>query len=143
MGASWTRRRSSRRRLEAGLGLETWNSDELDVVEAAQDATGGRGVDLVVDTSGAEGAISSGVNMLRRRGRLCAVGVSGRESIGFPWDAALFRAIDLRFGSSYTSWDAAHSLMRSGAVDVEPLTTVCALEEGEDAFRAVEKQRGC
>lgn len=137
-------RSSSRRRLEAGegLGLETWNSDETDMVEAAMEATEGRGVDLVVDTSGGEGAISSGVHMLRRRGRFCAVGVSGRESLGFPWDAALFRAIDLSFSfsSSYTSWDAALSLMRSGAVNVEPLTTVFDLEKWEDAFRAVEER---
>lgn len=135
-------RSSSKHRLEAGakLGLEVWNSEETDVVEAAREATGGRGVDLVVDTSGAAGAIASGVRMLRRRGRMCAVGVSGRESVAFPWDEALFGAIDLRFSfsSSYTSWDAALSLMRSGAVDVEPLTTVFPLERWEDAFRAVE-----
>ena len=135
-------RSSSKHRLEAGakLGLEVWNSEETDLVEAAREATGGRGVDVVVDTSGAGGAIASGVRMLRRRGRMCAVGVSGRESVAFPWDEALFGAIDLRFSfsSSYTSWDAALSLMRSGAVNVEPLTTVFSLERWEDAFRAVE-----
>ena len=138
-------RSSSRYRLEigAGLGLDTWNSDELDVVAAAQDATKGRGVDVVVDTSGAAGAVASGVRMLRRRGRMCALGVSGRESVEFPWDEALFRAIDLHFSfsSSYTSWDAALSLLRSGAVDVEPLTTAFPLEKWEDAFRSVEDRK--
>lgn len=137
-------RSSSKRRLEAGaaLGLEVWNSDELDVVEAAREATQGRGVDLVVDTSGGAGAIASGVRMLRRRGRMCAVGVSGRAEIPFPWDEALFRAIDLSFSfsSSYTSWDAALSLMRSGAVKVGPLTTVFPLEEWQAAFRSVENR---
>lgn len=137
-------RSSSEHRLGvgAGLGLEVWNSEEIDVVEAAHDATQGRGVDLVVDTSGAAGAIAPGVEMLRRRGRMCAVGVSGRENVEFPWDKALFGAIDLHFSfsSSYTSWDAALSLMRSGAVDVEPLTTVFSLERWEDAFRAVEER---
>ncbi len=137
-------RSSSLRRLEVGskLGLEVWNSEELDVVEAAREATQGRGVDLVVDTSGAAGALASGVRMLRRRGRMCAVGVSGRESIEFPWDAALFAAIDLQFSfsSSYTSWDAALSLMRSGAVETEPLTTVFPLENWDEAFEAVERR---
>ncbi len=78
--------------------------------------------------------------MLRRRGRLCAIGVSGRESIEFPWDAAMFRALDVcfSFSSSYTSWDAALSLMRSGAVNVEPLTTVFPLNEWKKAFQSVE-----
>ena len=111
-----------------------------DGVEAALDATGGRGADLVVDTTGAAGAIATGIRMLRRRGRMCAVGVSGRETVAVPWDDALFRAVELQFSfsSSYTSWDGALSLMRSGAVTVEPLTTAFPLERWADAFRAVE-----
>ena len=137
-------RGSSRARLAAGerLGLEVWNSDERDVVAAAQESTDGRGVDLVVDTSGAGPAIADGVRMLRRRGRMCALGVSGRDAIEFPWDEALFRAIDLScsFSSSYTSWDAALSLLQTRAVDVEPLVTQFALERWEDAFRALERR---
>ncbi|MGI9050983.1 MAG: zinc-dependent alcohol dehydrogenase [Rubrobacteraceae bacterium] len=137
-------RSSSQHRLEAGakLGLKTWNSEEIDVIEAVQDFTGGRGVDIVVDTSGAAGAIGSGVHMLRKRGRICAVGVSGQKSIEFPWDEALMRAIDINFSfsSSYTSWNAALSLLRSGAVNVEPLITAFSLEKWEDAFQAVESR---
>lgn len=137
-------RSSSQYRLEAGAksGLETWNSEEIDVVEAAQDITGGRGVDLVVDTSGAADAIGPGARMLRKRGRMCAVGVSGRETMEFPWDEALMRAIDINFSfsSSYTSWNGALSLLRSGAVEVEPLTTVFPLEKWEEAFESVESR---
>jgi L-iditol 2-dehydrogenase len=137
-------RSSSRARLEVGerVGLEVWDSEERDVVEAALEITGGRGVDLVVDTSGAGAAIASGVGMLRRRGRLCALGVSGAQAIEFPWDDALFRAIDLSFSfsSSFTSWDAALSLLRTGAVDVEPLITSYPLERWADAFAALERR---
>lgn len=137
-------RSSSRHRLQAGaeLGLETWNSEEIDVVEAVRGATGGRGVDLVVDTSGAASAISSGVHMLRKRGRMCAVGVSGRQNMEFPWDEALMRAIDINFSfsSSHTSWNGALSLLRSGAVDVESLTTTFPLEKWEEAFRQLESR---
>jgi len=137
-------RPSSARRLAvaAELGLEVWDSAAGDVVEQALAATAGRGADLVVDTSGAGGAIADGVRMLRRRGRLCAVGVSGRDAIEFPWDAALFRALELQFSfsSSYTSWDGALSLMASGAIAVEPLVTAFPLERWADAFRAVEER---
>lgn len=137
-------RSSSRHRLQAGaeLGLETWNSEEIDVVEAVRGATGGRGVDFVIDTSGAASAISSGVHMLRKRGRMCAVGVSGRQNMEFPWDEALMRAIDINFSfsSSYTSWNGALSLLRSGAVDVESLTTTFPLEKWEEAFRQLESR---
>jgi threonine dehydrogenase-like Zn-dependent dehydrogenase len=137
-------RGSSRARMEVGerVGLETWDSGERDVVEAALEATDGRGADLVVDTSGAGPAIASGVRMLRRRGRLCALGVSGADAIEIPWDDALFRAIDLSFSfsSSSTSWDAALSLLSTGGVDVEPLITAYPLERWQDAFGALERR---
>jgi L-iditol 2-dehydrogenase len=137
-------RSSSRARLDAGerVGLEVWNSGERDVVEAALEATDGRGADLVVDTSGAGPAIASGVRMLRRRGRLCALGVSGADAIEFPWDDALFRALDVSFSfsSSYTSWDGALSLLSTGGVDVEPLIAAFPLERWQDAFRALERR---
>lgn len=137
-------RGSSRYRLEVAsrLGLETWNSDELDVIEQARQFTSGRGIDVVVDTSGGAAAIASGVRMLRRRGRFCAVGVTGKEHIEFPWDAALFGAIDLRFSfsSSYTSWDRSLSLMKSGAIDTESIATEFPLERWQEAFRAVESR---
>jgi L-iditol 2-dehydrogenase len=137
-------RSSSRARLDVGerVGLEVWDSGERDVVEAALEATGGRGADLVVDTSGAGPAIADGVRMLRRRGRLCALGVSGSDAIEFPWDDALFRALDVSFSfsSSYTSWDAALSLLSSGSVDVEPLITAYALDRWQEAFRALEQR---
>lgn len=135
-------RGSSGARLELGasLGLETWNSDEADVAERARDVTGGRGADLVVDTSGAAAAIASGVAALRRAGRFCAVGVNGGASIDFPWDRALFAALELQFSfsSAYDSWDAALSLLGSGGVRAEPLVTVFRLEQWDEAFRRVE-----
>lgn len=138
-------RSSSAPRLAAAqrAGLEAWNSDETDVVAAAREATGGRGVDLVMETTGGAGAIASGIGMLRRRGRMVAVGASGADSTSIPWDAAVFASIDLAFSfsSSYTSWHGALSLLRSGAIDVEPLTQAFALEDWRAAFTAVEERQ--
>jgi L-iditol 2-dehydrogenase len=136
-------RGSSARRLDvaAGLGLEVWRSDERDVVSDALDATDGRGVDLVVDTSGAGPAIASGVRMLRRRGRMCALGVAAGD-VEFPYADAMHRALDLTFSlsSSPTAWDGALALMRSGAIDVEPLVTSFPLAAWEDAFAALARR---
>jgi L-iditol 2-dehydrogenase len=124
------------------LGFETWRVDEVDLTEAALGASDGRGLDVVIDTSGAASAIAAGVRMLRRRGRLCALGVSGQPDIPFPYDEALFRAIDLvcSFSSSYTSWDRALALIEAGTVDPAPLTTRFALTSWEQAFDAVERR---
>ncbi len=137
-------RSSSSQRLQVAgeVGLPVWNSDEMDVVAAAQERTAGRGFDVVVDTSGAAAAITSGIRMLRRRGRLSAVGVSGKPEIAIPWDDALFRALDVSFSfsSAYTSWDAALSFLRRGLVDVEPLITAFPLSEWRQAFDALQRR---
>ncbi len=137
-------RASSARRLEVAreLGLTVWDSGEVDVPAAAKALTHGRGVDLVLETSGSEAAITQAVDSLRRRGRLCAIGVSGRPTVAVPWDRAMFAALDVSFSfsSSWTSWDAALQLMRSGAVRIEPLVTAFPLDRWADAFRAVEER---
>ena len=137
-------RASSARRLEAarGLGVTVWDSGDVDVPTAAKELTRGRGVDLVLETSGSAQAIAQAVDSLRRRGRLCAIGVSGRPTLEVPWDRAMFAALDVSFSfsSSFTSWDAALQLMRSGGVQIEPLVTSFPLARWADAFRAVEER---
>ena len=137
-------RKSSQQRLEVAreLELEVWNSDEVSVVERAMEESSGTGFDVVIDTTGAAEAIASGIKSLARTGRLCAVGVSGRSEISVPWDAALFAGLNVvfSFSSAYSSWDAALSLLRSGAVQAEPLVTTFPLNRWEEAFTALEQR---
>jgi L-iditol 2-dehydrogenase len=134
-------RATSRARLElAGrLGFETWEAGQTEVPAAALEATGGRGVDLVLECSGSAGAVAAGIAALRRRGRLCVLGMSGRPSLEVPWDLAMQRALDVSFSlsSSYTSWDGALALLAAGAVDPAPLATVFPLDDWRAAFAAI------
>jgi L-iditol 2-dehydrogenase len=137
-------RPTSRRRLELAqsLGLETWDASEVQVEEAALAVTAGRGFDVAFDAAGSSEGLSSTIHALRKRGRLCALGVSGQDALTVPWDAALVRALDIVFSysSAYSSWDAALSLMSTGALDPAPLTEVFSLEEWESAFAGVERR---
>ena len=76
---------------------------------------------------------------LRRRGRLCVLGMSGQPTLALPWDLAMQRALDVSFSlsSSWSSWDGALALLARGAVDPEPLATVFPLAGWEDAFAAI------
>jgi L-iditol 2-dehydrogenase len=134
-------RASSRPRLELArrLGLEAWDASQADLARWALDATGGRGLDLVLECSGAADAVAAGIAALRRRGRLCVLGMSGRPTLEVPWDLAMQRALDVSFSlsSSFTSWDGALALLASGAVDPTPLATVFPLAGWEDAFAAI------
>jgi L-iditol 2-dehydrogenase len=120
-----------------------WDSTNVDVVAAAGALTVGRGADLVIEASGAPQAIATGIEALRRRGRMCVVAVSGQPSIEVPWDLAMNRAIDVSFSlsSSWSSWDGALALMARGAVDPTPLATVFPLGEWQSAFDALTERR--
>jgi|YNPNPStandDraft_1061719.scaffolds.fasta_scaffold26740_2 L-iditol 2-dehydrogenase len=99
------------------------NLAEENPVERTLELTHGLGADLVVEASGAEPAISLAVDLVRKKGRISAIGMTGKEAIRFPWDKAIFKACDLFFNlsTSYTSWDRAISLIAEGKVNVQAL----------------------
>ncbi len=126
--------------LAASLGLETWLDDgTVSVADRAREATGGRGADLVVETSGSAGGIATCVATARRRGTLLALGVPDGPAVEVPWALGMNRALDvvLSLSSSWSSWDAALALMARGAVDPAPLATVFPLDRWQDAFAAL------
>ena len=134
-------RSSSAQRLDVArdLGFDVWNSDDVDVATEALAITGGRGVDQVIETSGSAAATTLAITALRRRGKLCVLGVSSAPTIEIPWGLAMNRALDVAFSlsSSWSSWDAALALMGTGKVDPEPLATVFSLSRWPDAFQAL------
>lgn len=96
-----------------------------DPVEAVKQITRGRGADLVVEASGAPAAIATTPHIVRRMGRITAIGMTGREAVSFPWDAAIWKVCTISFNLStaYTSWDRAIGLIASGKIDVNKIIT--------------------
>ncbi|MGQ9630486.1 MAG: zinc-dependent alcohol dehydrogenase [bacterium] len=127
------------------LGADvTVNIGEENLEEVVLRETGGLGADLVIDTSGSESAISSAFRFIRRHGRFCAIGISGRDSISIPWDVAVFKAFKLTFcfSSHYTSWETVLRLMGSGRLNLEPIITLREpIENWEGVYRALEEGR--
>ena len=110
------------------------NDDPLQIV---QDLTGGSGADVVVEASGAMASIRQAFELVKIDGRICGLGLSGREDIGIPWDTAIIKAVRLvcSMSSNWTSWERALSLMSSGKVNVNPLiTTTLDLHQWQKAF---------
>jgi L-iditol 2-dehydrogenase len=122
-----------------------WNVQRENVAALVSEITGGAGVDLVVEASGAEAGIAMGVQLVRKRGRFTAIGLTGREKIQFPYDGAMFKAVRFTFNmsTSYTSWDRAISLVHSRAIDVRTLIThKGGLERWQEFFTALEEKKG-
>jgi L-iditol 2-dehydrogenase len=122
-----------------------WNVDEEDVPAAVAKLTDGRGADLVVEASGSEGGIGLAVRLVRKKGRIAAIGLTGRTLIAFPYDAAMSKAIDYTFNmsTSHTSWDRAIHLVHTRQIDVRPLLThKGGLDKWREFFSALEGKEG-
>jgi len=100
----------------------------------------GIGADLVVEASGAGSAIKTAIKVLRKRGRLCAIGMTARETVEVPWNEAMMKVIDVQFNmsSSYEGWQIALKLLESGKLQVEPMVQVRALKDWEQCFADLE-----
>ena len=119
-------------------------ADRQDPVQAVMALTQGRGADVVVEASGSPRAIASTVGMVRRMGRIAAVGLPGGNDIPFPWNAAAWKVCTIIFNLStgFTSWDRAIGLIETKKIDVARIIThVEPLQSWERAFEAVENKQ--
>jgi L-iditol 2-dehydrogenase len=124
------------------LGADyTINVDKEDPVQKILEITHGLGVDLLIETSGGGKAIYQAFEMVRRMGRICAMGISGREEVPIPYDRGIFKALryDFCFSSSWTSWEKAIGLISKGLLPADKLIThKLPLEKWEEAFHLLE-----
>ena len=100
----------------------------------------GIGADLVVEASGAGSAIKTAIKVLRKRGRLCAIGMTARETVEVPWNEAMMKVLDVQFNmsSSYEGWKMALALLESGKLRVEPMVQIRNLEDWKQCFEELE-----
>jgi L-iditol 2-dehydrogenase len=123
---------------------KTINIGETDPVQAVLDLTGGIGADVVVECSGAPRAIPLTVDLVRKRGKICAIGLTGKRDVVLPWDKFAFKVVDVNFclSTEYTSWDRTIHLIHSGAVPAEKLVTHREpIENWEKVFDDIENLR--
>ena len=124
------------------LGFENVvNFAETNPVERCLELTDGRGADLVIECSGAPPAIAQSIELVRKVGRICAIGLTGKRPVELDWDAAMSKVITLYFNLSttYTSWDKTIAMIADGRVNVDPVIThKLPLAEWEKGFEVVE-----
>lgn len=127
------------------LGFDTvLNVAKTNLAQTVMDLTGGLGADLVVECSGAPAAIAGTVDLIRKKGRICAIGLTGGRTVDFPWEKAAFRVADIHFcmSTSFSSWDRAIHLIAGGRLpSQEIITHRLPLAEWESAFASLEAQQ--
>jgi L-iditol 2-dehydrogenase len=124
------------------LGFETANVLEGGLPERVLTLTDGAGVDVVVECAGAVPAVELGIELLRRAGRMVAIGITGEPQIHISWDALIIKGatVEFSFSSRTRNWEKGMEFLKSGKVDNEALITqVLPLESWQEAFGKMEK----
>lgn len=101
----------------------------------------GEGPDVVIDATGAQSCIQTGVHLCKKGGTYVQAGM-GRENVVFPITTACIRDLTIRGSIRYTAgvYRAAVDLVASGKVDPKVLITHrFPFEKAEEAFETVRK----
>lgn len=138
-------RDTSRDRLERALELgfdHVINTSHDDLQASVLALTEGMGADLVVEAGGSEQAVQASIVAARKLGSIAALGVHSGY-FQFPWNDAVFKALDMTFSFSanYLAFEQALGLLRSGAVPAHRLIDgVYPLGEWREAFERLERR---
>jgi D-xylulose reductase len=128
-----------------GTFLPAAGSDSLENAETLrQENALGLGADVVIDASGAEASIHTGIHVLRPGGTYVQGGM-GRDEVRFPITAACTKELNVRGSFRYASGDyqLAIELIASGKVRaMELITAVVKFEDAERAFEDVKAGKG-
>jgi L-iditol 2-dehydrogenase len=98
----------------------------------------------VVECSGSEAGMASGLAAVRRGARYVQIGLAGKP-VTLPFDLVCFHELTITsgFASTPSSWRTALELVTARRVQLEPLLTeVVPLDEWERAFAATRSAQG-
>ncbi|MFX1519763.1 MAG: zinc-binding dehydrogenase [Promethearchaeota archaeon] len=126
---------------ELGADL-TINIDEENPVTTIKKLTDGLGADIVFDCSGAPPAQKQAFDIVRRRGNIVLVGLTGRE-INISLDKIVEGELEVKgsWGTLWTSWKLAIKLISLNKLQVRPLiSATLPLEQWEKGFQLMESK---
>jgi threonine 3-dehydrogenase len=111
------------RTMGADLALD---AAAADTVERIVEATGGDGVEVVLEMSGAPPALQQALRIVTRGGRISLLGIFSEPVAIDLSDQVIQRGVRLYgiYGRRiYETWEQTQALLRSGSLDVSPIIT--------------------
>ena len=111
------------RRMGAHLALDARDPETLTRIA---EATGGDGVEVVLEMSGAQAALDQALTAVTRGGRISLLGIFGEPVRVNLSDFVIqkgLRVYGIYGRRIYDTWQRTQSLLRSGALDVSPILT--------------------
>ncbi|KAK5224537.1 hypothetical protein LTR72_004318 [Exophiala xenobiotica] len=116
-----------------------WSAHIADEIKKTFDL--GEGPDVVIDATGAQACIQTGINLCKKGGMYVQAGM-GRENVVFPITTACIRDLTIRGSIRYTAgvYPRAVDLVASGKINPKVLITHrYPFEKAEEAFETVRK----
>ncbi|MEE0419462.1 MAG: zinc-binding dehydrogenase [Lachnospiraceae bacterium] len=130
---------------EIGACDYTVDVQREDMKKLVNDLTGGYGVDVVLECSGSQSGTCSGLDLIKKRGYFCQIGLGGKE-IQFPIETICYKELHFSgsMGSRRHSWTTAIKLIEDQKVNLKPLVTKkLPLTQWKKAFDMFENKEGC
>jgi L-iditol 2-dehydrogenase len=141
---SGTAEDGARLAMAKSLGADTVvDVSKEDLAAKVKQLTGEVGVDVVLECSGNDHAVRSGIDAIRKQGHFLQLGLLG-HTMEIRWDSLAYKEIHAvgSISSRDVSWERAIELIRKG--DVRPEVLVgrpYMLEDWENAFRIHEQKK--
>ena len=131
--------------LLADLGIETIDVDEGELDGRTDTFTDGVGFDVVFDTTGHASGLETAIEGVRKGGEIVVVGLPGQPSEVFMTPVVRREVtIDTSYGSLWSDFDRALSLLESGRVVASSIIdTSYDLTEPERAFESFLASETC
>jgi threonine 3-dehydrogenase len=124
------------------MGADVLLDSATDVVAQVKEATGGNGVDVLLEMSGHPAAIRQGFQMLRMGGRASLLGIPSRPVELDLADALIFKGATvhgINGRKMYETWFQAEALLRSGKINLAPvITNRLPLAKFDEAMKLLE-----
>jgi threonine 3-dehydrogenase len=102
------------------------NPAQEDVEASVRDLTGGEGLDIVLEMSGAPSAIRQAMRICRRGGRVALLGIPTQPVALDMAEDMIFKALTIQCivgRRLYETWDMMRSLLTSGRLDISAAIT--------------------
>lgn len=120
-------------------GFTAMDSKEIDVAKAINDATGGKGADVVFEVSGSQPGVDLMTAAAATRGRMVMVAIHASKPL-IDMFQVFWRELDLIGGRVYRpeDYDTAMDLLAKGVVNCDSfITDIHGLDDIESAFEAL------
>ncbi len=120
-----THRGTQRFKLAQALGCQHVYASDDDIAAIVKDLSAGSMADCVIDCSGSERAINQGIDLLKKGGKLIALGIASADDFNIHFNKALLKALHLVFSctSSHNAWELSRGILERQHDKVKQLIT--------------------